>query len=191
MNCLSLNIRGCGDSHKIDWIRKLKNLYKIDFIGLQETWVADSTNIDITGAWGNMDFEVEFVNPVGRSGGIVSIWDPSIFSKSHCFSSRHYLAISGQWIVVPGITTFVNVYGPQSVSDKRKLLKELINLKNNQDGIWIFFLEILTLLEMREREPIPDFVVLQQETSINSLMMPDFRNSTLVEKNSLICVRMA
>lgn len=139
MNCLSLNIRGCGDSHKIDWIRKLKNLYKIDFIGLQETWVADSTNIDITGAWGNMDFEVEFVNPVGRSGGIVSIWDPSIFSKSHCFSSRHYLAISGQWIVVPGITTFVNVYGPQSVSDKRKLWNELINLKNNQDSIWILF----------------------------------------------------
>ena len=72
MNCLCLNVRGCGDSHKIDWIHRLKISQKVDFIGLQETWVADSNNIDFKGLWGNEDYEVAFVNPVGKSGGIVN-----------------------------------------------------------------------------------------------------------------------
>nr|KAJ0216168.1 hypothetical protein LSAT_V11C300131450 [Lactuca sativa] len=46
MNCLSLNIRGCGKTHKIDWIRRLKTSQNVDFIGLHETWVTDSNTID-------------------------------------------------------------------------------------------------------------------------------------------------
>lgn len=138
MNCLCLNIRGCGDSHKIEWIRNLKNSHKIDFIGIQETWVEDSNNIDFARAWGNDDFQVEFVNPAGRSGGIVSMWDPLIFVKSHISSSRYFLAILGHWNGVPGITTFVNVYGPQSIFDKRKLWEKLLDLKRSINGIWIF-----------------------------------------------------
>lgn len=33
----------------------------------------------------------------------------------------------------------VNVYGPQSITDKRELWENLINLKNSVDGCWIFF----------------------------------------------------
>lgn len=51
MNCLCLNIRGYGETHKIEWIRRLKDSHNIDFIGLQETRVADSNDIDFMGAW--------------------------------------------------------------------------------------------------------------------------------------------
>lgn len=70
MNCLSLNLRGCGESHKIDW---LKHSHKADFICLQETRVADSNTFVLMGAWGNNNYDMVFVNPTGRSGGIVSI----------------------------------------------------------------------------------------------------------------------
>ncbi|XP_023758613.1 uncharacterized protein LOC111907053 [Lactuca sativa] len=139
MNCLCLNVRGCGVSHKIDWILRIKNSQKVDFVGIQETWVADPNDIDFTGAWGNSNFEVAFVNPVGRSGGIVSMWDPMIFVRSHIFSSRNYLAIYGNWNGIPGTTTLMNVYGPQSVCDKRKLWEDLLKLKRSINGIWIFF----------------------------------------------------
>lgn len=73
MNFLSLNIRGCGESHKIDWLYKLKHSHKADFICLQETRVADSNTVVLVGAWGNNNYDMVFVNPTGRSGGIVSI----------------------------------------------------------------------------------------------------------------------
>lgn len=52
------------------------------------------------------------VNPTGRSGGILCIWDPIIFSKNSFNSSRNYIAITGHWKVFPRLTTMVNVYGP-------------------------------------------------------------------------------
>lgn len=42
------------------------------------------------------------------------------------------------WIGVPGSATIVNIYGPQSVSDKRILWAELLYLIRSIDGIWIF-----------------------------------------------------
>lgn len=37
MNIMTLNIRGTGETHKVEWIRKLKHTQKVDFIGIQET----------------------------------------------------------------------------------------------------------------------------------------------------------
>lgn len=51
MNCLGLKIRECRETHKIKWVHRLKNSQKVDFIGLQETWVADCNNIDFDGVW--------------------------------------------------------------------------------------------------------------------------------------------
>nr|KAJ0203195.1 hypothetical protein LSAT_V11C500272210 [Lactuca sativa] len=46
-----LKIRECRETHKIKWVHRLKNSQKVDFIGLQETWVADCNNIDFDGVW--------------------------------------------------------------------------------------------------------------------------------------------
>lgn len=81
MNCMSLNIRGVGETHKVEWIRKLKFANNVDFIGLQETRISDYNHIDIDGCWGSSCYEFEAVNPTGRSGGILCIWDPGIFFK--------------------------------------------------------------------------------------------------------------
>ena len=120
MNCLSLNIRGCEEPHKIEWLRRLKNTHRPDFIGLQETRVADSTSIKFSEAWGNDEFEMEYVNPTGRSGGIISIWDPNIFSKSQIVKKCNFIAVTGVWKGVSSKITVVNVYGPQSRGDKKK-----------------------------------------------------------------------
>lgn len=139
MNIMSLNIRGMGDSNKVVWINKIKNAHKIDFIGLQETRVADVNLIDLAGCWGSAHYEVEAVNPTGRSGGLICIWDPCIFTKISSTSSRYYIMITGHWKGLQGITSLVNVYAPQEITAKRDLCSELITLKTSSSGNWVFF----------------------------------------------------
>ena len=138
MNFMSLNINGLGkgDRKKI-WLKETIEKQQCSFICLQETRVADSRLVDISGMWGSDNYEIEFVNPTGRSGGIISVWDPNIFTKSNVTSSRNYLAITGKWKGVSNQVTIANVYGPQSRSDKKKLWSDLIELKRNTPGIWI------------------------------------------------------
>lgn len=107
-------------------------------MGLQETRVANSNQIDLDSVWGNNDYDMDFVNPTGRSGGIVSIQDPSILSKNQVLSSWNYIAITGKWKGINGVTTVVNVYAPQSKTDKRQLYPDLLEPKKNMEGIWIF-----------------------------------------------------
>lgn len=49
MNCLSLNIRGIGEEGKVSWVRRLKTTNKINFIGIQETWMDDCSKINVGG----------------------------------------------------------------------------------------------------------------------------------------------
>lgn len=42
---------------------------------------------------------------------------------------------------IPGITTIVNVYGPQSIIEKRKLWEEFLELKRGTIGISVFLID--------------------------------------------------
>lgn len=77
MNCMSLNIRGMGEKDKLEWVRRLKTSQKLHFIGIQETQIADFSNIKIIDCWDDDNFDYDFVNATGRSGGLVCIWDRS------------------------------------------------------------------------------------------------------------------
>nr|KAJ0222973.1 hypothetical protein LSAT_V11C200055230 [Lactuca sativa] len=143
----------CSSSNEISSILKIGNEvgFQIgeDNIGIledvlemeangEETHVANLSRDDVTGCWGNIYVEFEIVLPQGKSGGLLCMWDPKSFLKSNVVSSRYFLAISGKWMGIPGNTTLVNVYAPQSITDKRKLWEELLHIKNF-DGIWVFF----------------------------------------------------
>lgn len=92
-----LKRQGYGDSHKVDWIHKIKQDHKIDFIGLQENRVADVNHIDLVGCWGSTSNELEIVNPTGRSCSLIRLWDPCIFTKITPSVSRYYIVITGHW----------------------------------------------------------------------------------------------
>lgn len=83
-------------------------------------------------------------------GGIMSIWDPLVFRKTHSLRSRYFIATSRIWIGVPGVTTIVNVYGPKSVTDKRRVWEELLELKRGQDRLWIFLGDFNTVRTLYE-----------------------------------------
>lgn len=76
MNFLSLNANGLGEEAKLSWIRNLRVSNKVNFICLQESHITDASKIRFQAIWGNKNFDMEVVDASGRSGGIVSIWNP-------------------------------------------------------------------------------------------------------------------
>lgn len=91
--------------------------------------VSDHSNIESVGCWRSSNFDYDYVNPTGISGGLMNMWDPSVFQKTNTIVGRYFIATTGQWKGFVGNTTLVNVYGPKAISVKRKLWEELIALK--------------------------------------------------------------
>lgn len=61
MNLLSLNIRvGVSESHKIDWLKRLKLENRISFGGLQESRLTAIPS-ELSNWWGNCDFGFDYV----------------------------------------------------------------------------------------------------------------------------------
>ena len=95
MNCISINIRAIGVCGKSGWIKKLKNEFGVSFIGLQETMVSNIQEGVISKYWGGLGFEFEYVDATGNSGGLVSVWDPKVFSKDSVYKDNNFLQVSG------------------------------------------------------------------------------------------------
>lgn len=66
---------------KVNWVRKLRNFHKSNFIWLQETQLTHHENLDITACWGDQDYDYEGVDSDGRSGRLVLIWNITFFSE--------------------------------------------------------------------------------------------------------------
>ena len=82
MNILSLNINGLGKGdYKIPFIRKIIDNNKIDFLGLQETKRRGITDFSLKNIWRSHDFEAVQKDALGQSGGLISMWNKSLFKK--------------------------------------------------------------------------------------------------------------
>lgn len=98
MNFMSINCRGLGNTSKLKWINDLCRSHLIKFLALQETKVSNVSLFQIRSMWGDIDFEIAETKPIGKSGGIVSIWDRKFFYKDNTFSDEGYVAFFGRWI---------------------------------------------------------------------------------------------
>jgi len=87
-------------------------------------------------------------------GGIITLWNPKRVSIIDAEASRNYLSIVIQPVGVSETFIVTNVYSPQRIDDKLKLLESLIDLRNIQVGIpWImggYFNMIKSLSEKKE-----------------------------------------
>ncbi|CAH1425689.1 unnamed protein product [Lactuca virosa] len=67
---------------------------------------------------GSTNFQCDVVDPLGFSGGIASLWDPTIFSASDSIKASGFLVFRGLWLRLRKKCCFVNVYAPQDPSGK-------------------------------------------------------------------------
>lgn len=140
MNLLSMNIRGFESGLKQSRIREVCFSKKVNFLGLQETMVSSISLMQISLFWGNYNFDSVYQSSVGKSGGIISIWDPVSFVKNNVFSGEGYLVVIGDWVNPSKPFGFINVYAPQQLSLKRSLWSNLINIiKGDMNRTWVVF----------------------------------------------------
>ncbi|GJT02906.1 RNA-directed DNA polymerase, eukaryota [Tanacetum coccineum] len=71
--------------------------------------------------WGNMlfDFATSFAR--GRSGGILCVWDKTLFQKKRTYATDHCLCVEGTWLASDSNLLFLSVYSPQELNLKRAL----------------------------------------------------------------------
>ena len=88
MNVLSLNINGIGVEGKDGWVKKLKDENGISVVALQETLCRDVDTSKVARFWGRKAVDWEVVESSGRSGGLLTLWDPSVFVKGSAIRTR-------------------------------------------------------------------------------------------------------
>ncbi|XP_071741172.1 uncharacterized protein [Rutidosis leptorrhynchoides] len=139
MNILSINIRGGKKRRKRVWVRDMCFKHGIQFLGVQETKMEKLEPFRIKCMWGNFCFEYACSLSRGRSGGILSIWDPNVLTKDQIWCSDNFVIMKGTWSGHSGDYFLVNIYSPQDPIAKIHLWVQLLEFKSQNDGIYIFF----------------------------------------------------
>ena len=138
MNIMSFNSCGLG-ANKCKAIAKLCNRYKISFLGIQETHSIKLDLFKVKSTWGNFHFDFAEYPSNGRSGGLVSILDPKVFSKTKEFQLENFLIVEGNWIATHTHCFMINVYAPQEDRKKETLWNNILDFMNNNLGHYIIF----------------------------------------------------
>ncbi|KAL4589627.1 hypothetical protein LXL04_002535 [Taraxacum kok-saghyz] len=87
----------------------------------------------------------------GRSGGLLNLWDSTIYNVEDVIKAKHFLITIGTWANIPGHTIIANVYGPHSPQEKKTLWEELIQIKSQKAGTWIILGDFNTVRTREER----------------------------------------
>ncbi|XP_021990938.1 uncharacterized protein LOC110887669 [Helianthus annuus] len=151
MNVISWNIRGLGADGKGGWCRKLKTENEVGFILIQETQFSSLDTINVSSFWGSGEFEFEYVDATGRSGSLITLWNPKLFVKASVLKDRNMPVVSGHVKSDGSKLTVVNVYCPQRLQDKRRVWELMKSVKSDGDGLWIVAGDFNSVRDCAER----------------------------------------
>nr|GEV67545.1 RNA-directed DNA polymerase, eukaryota [Tanacetum cinerariifolium] len=99
MNSLSFNTCGLGTC-KCKAIAKLCNKHKVSILGIQETHSLKIDPLKVKCSWGNFQFDYAECPSTGRSGGLVSIWDPNVFQRLTFFLSSIFSLLKKELVLL-------------------------------------------------------------------------------------------
>lgn len=92
---------------------------------LQETKLEIVNPRIIRAIWGSNNFDWEFSKSEGSTGGMISIWDPTFFTKTSAWGCRDYLVVNGFLIDDGKNCTVINVYASNSPPLRHQLWDQL------------------------------------------------------------------
>ncbi|MCH80823.1 DUF4283 domain protein, partial [Trifolium medium] len=79
--------------------------------------------------WGDSECDFAFKSSIGRSGGLLTIWNSKKLSIQRKLNKEHMLWLEGEWGEEKKLVNIVNVYAPCDARRKRVLwldLKDII-----------------------------------------------------------------
>ncbi|GKB21975.1 RNA-directed DNA polymerase, eukaryota, reverse transcriptase zinc-binding domain protein [Tanacetum coccineum] len=102
-------------------------------------------------ACGSKIFALNTIMARGRSGGLISMWDPNFFSKESIWCDDSFIIIKENWKNVVGDCYMVNIYGPQDQVSKLALWNRLQDFMHHHNGSYIMFEDMNTVRNDQER----------------------------------------
>ncbi|GJX04666.1 putative peroxidase [Tanacetum coccineum] len=105
----------------------------------------------IKSMWGNYAFDYACSMARGLSGGLISIWDPNMFSKNSIWCDDSFIIIKGNWKNIVGDCFMVNIYGPQDHVSKLALWNRLTDFMHHHNGSYIMFGDMNAVRNAQER----------------------------------------
>ncbi|XP_071709267.1 uncharacterized protein [Rutidosis leptorrhynchoides] len=137
MKILSLNVRGFAVKGKFGWVRSICLKERPCVAVFQETKCKEVSKTWIHSLWGDLNCGFIQKGVVGKSGGLLMVWDKSAFEVVSSTSCEFFFAIRGKWKNSGEESTIVNVYGPHS-DRKKKLMWELLDkLMGSINSKWL------------------------------------------------------
>lgn len=121
MILISYNIRGLGKREKRRDVRDLIKKVRADVCCLQESKLEQVNNRVARSIWGSQNFDWEFSPSEGNSGGIITIWNSSVFQKTSSWCIKEMLVINGFLTEDGNGCTIINVYAPNTPSLRHDL----------------------------------------------------------------------
>nr|GFB06436.1 RNA-directed DNA polymerase, eukaryota [Tanacetum cinerariifolium] len=79
------------------------------------------SHMDVKSVWGNSNYQFVVSGSIGNSGGILCVWEETIFKKFDVSISDNFIALYGIWLLADSKILIVMIYAPHSFSLKRIL----------------------------------------------------------------------
>ncbi|GJQ89776.1 RNA-directed DNA polymerase, eukaryota, reverse transcriptase zinc-binding domain protein [Tanacetum coccineum] len=151
MNLLSINICGSKKRRKRFWIRDLCFKHNINFLGVQESKMTRLELFRLRFMWGNYSFDYACSMARGLSRGIISMWDPTVFTKENIWCNDNYVIVQGKWLNISHSYFMVNIYGPQDPTAKATLWSSLLSFAQHHQGRYVLFGDLNEVRDEHER----------------------------------------
>ena len=129
MIILSYNSRGLGRGIKWAAIRRLNLIHKTDLVCIQETKREHFDKTICQSMWGDSTVSWDSVPSVQAAGGLLCLWNNSVFHVDRSIKGDRFLCLDGRWVCEDHRLFIVNVYAPCDLAGKRNLWEELYQLK--------------------------------------------------------------
>ncbi|GKA81473.1 RNA-directed DNA polymerase, eukaryota, partial [Tanacetum coccineum] len=146
------DLAGLGNKTKMEWVKALTFKYKLNFLAIQETKKSKTSHMEVKFMWGNSNYDFVCSDALGNSGGIICVWEATIFKKDNVTISDNFIAIYGTWLPNRVKILFIVVYAPQQPSSKIMLwdyISGLISCWNGEVIVMGDFNEVRTCNERR------------------------------------------
>ena len=81
-------------------------------MALQETSLTAEKDFNFSSIWGHKGYGAASLGAVGKSGGLISMWNPKKFNKTLVIEDKNFLVITGSLVEDGFVINLVNVYAP-------------------------------------------------------------------------------
>ncbi|XP_027342960.1 uncharacterized protein LOC113855518 [Abrus precatorius] len=129
----SFNCRGLGSEVKQKKVCEIVRSEGLEFLAIQETKLETCNSNLCAHLWGSVDFDRCTLPSIGRSGGMLLLWNTSKSQILFSFSGTGFLGVCLQVLTTENLCVMVNVYASCRLSEKRNLWEDLLMTRRSFD----------------------------------------------------------